>query len=87
MELQVVFGAAFTLLMAFGGIAAWRVSKNQAEKPESAAWRDDSLDDWRKERDARAEEIRANRPAELRETVTGQEEQQDTAKPQQRLGG
>ena len=87
MELRIFSAVAFPLLMALGGIAAWRMSKKQVEESEKPAWRDDSLDDWRKERDAQAEQARSNRPAELREMRTGQEEQQETAKPHQRIGG
>ena len=89
MDLQIVSAVVLPILMLVGGIAAWRVSmRQQVEKPEAERWRDDSLDDWRKERDARADEARANRPAELRETVTGQEEQQETTTTKhQRIGG
>ena len=86
-NLQILAAIGMPLLMAFGGIAAWRLSKNEGANPETPAWRDDSLDDWRKERDAVAEERRASRPAELREMRTGQEEQQETTKKHQRIGG
>ncbi len=88
MDVQVIFAVAFTVLMFGGGIAAWRMSKKQvaeAEKP--AGWRDDSLDEWRKERDAQAEQARAARPAEPTHLSTGSEEQQETKKHHQRLGG
>ena len=88
MDAQIIFAAAFPVLMFVGGIAAWRMSKKQVEEAEKpTAWRDDSLDDWRNERDAEAEAARATRPAELRETVTGSEEQQETTKKHQRIGG
>jgi hypothetical protein len=88
MDAQIIFAVALPILMFAGGIAAWRMSKKQvaeAEKP--AGWRDDSLDDWRKERDAQAEQARATRPAEATHLSTGSEEQQETKKHTQRLGG
>lgn len=77
----------FPVLMAVGGIAAWRMSMKQSDEAEKPGWRDDSLDDWRKERDAHAEAMRANRPAETSHLKTGSEEQQETKKQTQRLGG
>jgi hypothetical protein len=86
-DLRLLSAVAFPLLMVIGGIAAWRISKNQSARPETPAWRDDSLDDWRKERDAQADEARATRPAEEQHVSTGSEEQQETTKKQQRIGG
>jgi hypothetical protein len=88
MDAQIIFAAAFPILMFVGGIAAWRMSKKQVEDAEKPpAWRDDSLDDWRRERDAQAEAARATRPAELRELSTGSEQEQETTKKHQRIGG
>lgn len=88
MDFRLLSAVAFPLLMIIGGIAAWRATMNQADQDSKpAAWRDDSLDEWRKERDARAEAARASRPAELSATKTGQEEQQETTKKHQRIGG
>jgi hypothetical protein len=88
MDAQIIFAVVFPVLMAAGGIAAWRMSKKQAVEAEKPGWRDDSLDDWRKERDARAEAERITRPLEQPTHLsTGGEEQQETKKHQQRLGG
>jgi hypothetical protein len=75
----------FPLVMFAGGIAAWRLSKNDATAPEKPGWRDDSLDEWRAERDSEAERRRLTRATE--ELTTGSEEQQEVKKHQQRLGG
>lgn len=86
-DLQLVSAVAFPFLMVIGGIAAWRMSKKETTRIETPAWRDDSLDDWRKERDARAEQARAIRPSDPTHLSTGSEEQQETTKRHQRLGG
>jgi hypothetical protein len=86
-DLQLLSAVAFPLLMVFGGIAAWRMSKKDSTKPDATTWRDDSLDDWRKDRDQQAEQARATRPAEQQHLATGSEEQQETKKHHQRLGG
>ena len=88
MDLQLLSAVAFPLLMVVGGIAAWRMSKKETTRIETPAWRDDSLDDWRKERDAQAEQARAIRPSDdPTHLSTGSEEQQETTKRHQRLGG
>jgi len=87
MDAQIIFAAAFPVLMFVGGIAAWRMSKRQVVEAEKPGWRDDSLDEWRKERDAAAEAERAARPLEKTHLSTGSEEQQETTKKHQRLGG
>ncbi|MGE3074682.1 MAG: DUF948 domain-containing protein [Dehalococcoidia bacterium] len=87
MNPQLISAIAFAFLMIFGAIAAWRISKTDSTKQDTPSWRDDSLDDWRKERDEQAEAARASRPAEQQHMATGSEEQQDTKKQHQRLGG
>lgn len=84
-----LLGLGMPIAMAVSGVVAWRASKQDSAKPENPTWRDDSLDDWRKERDAAQEEQRATRstPQARAKTVTGSEEQQETAKKHQRLGG
>lgn len=78
---------AFPLVLAIGGIAAWQMSKRDRTRQDNGAkWRDDSLDDWRKERDAAAEERRSTR-AESPEEVTGRGEEQAQEKRHQRIGG
>ena len=85
--MQLLSAVAFPLMMVFGGIAAWRMSKTDSTKPDTPTWHDDSLDEWRKERDQQAEAARASRPAEQQHLATGAEEQQEVKKHQQRLGG
>ena len=84
-DIQILSAVVFPLVMLAGGIAAWRLSKKDTTAPEKANWRDDSLDDWRNERDSEAERIRLSRASEG--LTTGSEEQQETKKHQQRLGG
>ena len=49
------------LALAISGIIAWRASKREDANEEKPAWRDNSLDDWRKERDAQLEAEREAR--------------------------
>lgn len=71
---------AFPFLLFVGGIAAWQMSKH-ADTAEQNTWRDDSLDDWRRERDAEVARARAERLKELRQYEPPTEEaQQDTAR-------
>ncbi len=78
---------AFPLLMLIGGIAAWRVSrKENVTIVEPTAWRDDSLDDWRKERDAEAERIRIEREQSATHEGGAAEEKAETVR-HQRIGG
>lgn len=78
---------AVPIVLAVGGIAAWRVTRKDRERADAPpAWRDDSLDDWRKERDARAEEHRSERAVAPPET-TGRGDEQSEQKRHQRIGG
>ena len=77
--------------MAIGGIAAWRMSKKEnstSASTETSTWRDDSLDDWRRQRAAAADEHRIAREQETRESHAGagNEEQVETVR-HQRIGG
>ncbi len=79
----------FPLMIVGGAIAAWRMSKAEnapgAIKPE---WKDDSLEEWRKERDASAEAERATRSAEERAGLNeGSTEEKEQTKRHQRIGG
>ncbi|MCA9843281.1 MAG: hypothetical protein KC482_09330 [Dehalococcoidia bacterium] len=89
MNVLVALGLPLVLLV--GGIAAWRISRKEGsfEAPEKPAWRDDSLDDWRRERDAQLEQERLQRLEATNERLrTGQEEEQDTQRTTHtRLGG
>lgn len=87
MDPAVLVRLAFPLLLAVGGIAAWRINKRERERDESPpAWRDDSLDDWRRERDADAEARRVER-ANDPTLATGRAEEQAEQKKHQRVGG
>lgn len=86
MNLQILVALGMPAAMLISGIAAWRMAKKDNTKPETPQWRDDSLDDWRRERDAQIELERAQRPRESR-LKTGQEEQTETQKKHQRIGG
>jgi len=83
---EILFALGMPVAMAVSGVAAWRLSKKESQKPETPQWRDDSLDEWRRERDAQAERDRALRPTESH-IKTGQEEQQEITKKHQRIGG
>ncbi|MEX2081410.1 MAG: hypothetical protein WEC33_07310 [Dehalococcoidia bacterium] len=78
-------------LMFFGGLAAWRASRSrqvELDSPSGEAWRDDSMDDWRKERDASAETERIARLTDPEGTLkTGRAEEQEETQRQQRIGG
>lgn len=86
MDFQILFAIGMPVAMVVSGIAAWRMAKKSNIAPETPTWRDDSLDDWRKERDEQIELERAQRPKEAR-LKTGQEEQTETTKKHQRIGG
>lgn len=75
--------------MLVGGIAAWRLMKDdQRREAESPSWRDDSLDQWRRERDAEVEAERAARLKEARETQEASiAEREEAARKHQRIGG
>jgi hypothetical protein len=80
---------AFPLLLLFGGIAAWQMSKNrnhEESRPENR-WRDDSLDEWRRERDAEIERERAERMNRRAEQHPGSTEEQEETVRHQRIGG
>jgi hypothetical protein len=85
---EILLALGMPVAMAVSGVAVWRAGKkgSTTTKPDGPGWRDDSLDDWRKERDARAEAERKQRPntPTLR---TGAEEQAETTTKHQRLGG
>ena len=76
---------AIPLLMLVGGIAAWRALKAEDEREDQLGWKDTSLDDWRRERDAEIEEAREQRLSESFESK--QEEIAEAEKRQQRIGG
>lgn len=88
-NLQVIVTLMMPFLLGIGGVAAWRASKRTEEqdRERAAAWRDDSLDDWRKERERIAEEERARRATSEMETHAGSTREGDDKKQHQRIGG
>lgn len=89
MNLFQAFGAiGLPIAMVIGAIAAWRATKrDDAAREEKPAWRDDSLDDWRKERARQAAEEREVRAQSGELTTTGRAEEQAAEKKNQRIGG
>ncbi len=85
----IISAIGLPLLMAIGGIAAWRMTKKEnSTEIEKPAWRDTSLDDWRKQRDADADverKQRAENPAALHEGAAAEE--QAKTQRHQRIGG
>jgi hypothetical protein len=78
------------LVMVAGAIAALRNSKKETrEEVEKPQWRDDSLDAWRRERDAETEAQRLERlstnPGDRHEGSA--EERETKKKKHQRIGG
>lgn len=87
---QLLAAVGMPLAMLLGGYAAWRRARRGGE-PETTSepWRDDSLADWRAERDAAAREER-----DVRHTAeaaglgsSAGSEAETTSKPHQRIGG
>jgi len=83
-----IFGAVvFPALMVFGALGALR--KHQREREELArSWRDDSLAEWYRERDARAAAEREQRLRSEQPLHAGREEEEASeTSHQQRVGG
>ena len=80
------------LAMVIGAVAGWRMmtkgEKAEVEQQKNA-WRDDSLDEWRRERDAAAETERLSRiSAPTRKSTTaGRAEEESEPARHQRIGG
>ena len=74
-------------MMAVGAIMAWRMSKKENILDEKPAWRDDSLDDWRKQRDAEAEAVRDERVSQAADLSGAAAEEKTEKKRHQRIGG
>ncbi len=60
MDPTLITTIALPLVMAIGGLLAWRKTMKHVADEEKPGWRDTSLDDWRNQRDA---EIEAGRSA------------------------
>ena len=87
MGISALLSLGLPLVMAIGAIAAWRMTRKEAKRDEEPAlWRDDSLDDWRRERDAAAEAERIAR-SHAAANRTGQAREETETKKHQRIGG
>ena len=79
------------LAMVIGAVAGWRIMKRNQQveiEQQKNSWRDDSLDEWRHERDASAEAERATRVASDGSALTtGRAEEGAQTKRNQRIGG
>jgi len=86
---EMIMAVGFPLVMAIGGIAAWRMSKNEPQREaEKAQWRDTSLDDWRKQRDAEVEIDREKRAQTTTAAIqAGSAEEKQETQRTQRIGG
>jgi hypothetical protein len=87
--LAALLSIGMPIAMAFGAIAAWRMSKKDND-PESkpAEWRDTSMDDWRRERDEQAiaeRKTRSTKGKTATHEATGGDEGE--TKRHQRIGG
>lgn len=61
MSFMPIIQLGMPIALGIGGLAAWRMSKNQSDEESKPGWRDTSLDDWREERDRQAEAERESR--------------------------
>ena len=87
MGISALLSLGLPLVMAIGAIAAWRMTRKEAKKEEEPAqWRDDSLDEWLRERDAEADAERVARST-TRAQPTGQAREEKETKKHQRIGG
>jgi hypothetical protein len=88
--LGILSAIGLPLAMAFGAIAAWRMSKKENDPEQRPPeWRDDSLDDWRRERDEQAMLQRQTRTTKTKtgaHEVVGGGEEGETQR-HQRIGG
>lgn len=55
MDPTLITTIALPLVMAIGGLLAWRKTMKSARDEEKPGWRDTSLDDWRHQREAELE--------------------------------
>jgi hypothetical protein len=88
MGLSLLLRLGMPIAMVVGAIAAWRMSKKEnTPEAEKTQWRDDSLDDWRRERDAEAETERLSRASSPGGNPTGATEERSETRRNQRIGG
>jgi hypothetical protein len=81
-----LFAIALPVLGIAGAVAALRMQRKADEREAAPKWRDDSLDDWRKQREAEIEAERSERAAHP-ELLEGSSEEREEARRQQRIGG
>jgi len=84
--ITLLFAVALPVAAVIGAIAAWRMQNHQDVAETQTKWRDNSLDDWRKEREAAADAERTER-ASRPDMTEGSTEEREEAKRQQRIGG
>jgi hypothetical protein len=88
-QFATVFAVMMPFLLALGAVAAvLRGRERNRGDSEAGAWRDTSLDDWRRERDAAAAREREQRRVATSETLSsGRAEETEEPVRQQRIGG
>lgn len=87
MAFSAIFGVGMPLALTLGGLAAWRVTRTRDQREASKPnWKDDSLDEWRRERDAQAEVERAERAANPERAASASGDESEPVR-HQRLGG
>ncbi|MCC7366006.1 MAG: hypothetical protein IT303_16700 [Dehalococcoidia bacterium] len=88
MELSMLLSIGLPVVMIVSAFAVWRMPKKPrpGEPGAPGTWKDDSLDDWRRERDAAAELERADRVANPG-LHDGAEREGEGKERHQRIGG
>ena len=89
MDLQLLFALALPILGIAGGIVGWKAAGKHKDIGKTASgWQDDSLEEWRKERERSAAEERELRAKEREERLAaGHAEEEVETVRQQRIGG
>ena len=89
MDLQLLFALALPILGIAGGIVGWKAAGKHKDIGQTASgWQDDSLEEWRKERERSAAEERELRAKEREERLAaGHAEEEVETVRQQRIGG
>lgn len=91
MDPILLFGSVgIPAILGIGGVVAWRATRTQQTREvQPKTWRDDSLDEWRNERDARADAERQGRATEAADGPHGEARAESERVEQRhtRLGG
>jgi hypothetical protein len=84
-----IYSVALSIGLLLAGILAWRLSLRETARTEAKpVWRDQSLDEWRRERELEAEREReARREQAEGELTAGSTRDESETKKQQRIGG